>query len=502
MTDKDRTPGDGIGARILSGVAWKAGSQVVLQVCRMIVALTLARILAPHEWGLAAMVMVFASFVVVFTDNALGTALIQRRELLHGDRSTVFWTSTAIGVVLAAAGIAAAGPLADFYGEPEVRSLFIAVSVGFFVSAFGTTQMALLARDMEFRKLELRQIASTLVGAAAGLTAAVMGAGAWAIVGQQLAEMVTSTVLLWCFSPWHPSFTYSIASLRRLGGFAGNVFGENLLFQVGRTLPSILIGRVLGAASVGVYVLATNVILVPFSRIAAPLQQVFFPAFSRMSDDLSRLADVWIRATRLVGLISIPSLVGLIILAPDFVDVVLGSRWEQTTVVIQILAAVGIVQSLQTLSGEVLMALGRAGTLFRFSIVWFLGSVAAVSIGLHWGIVGVATAYAIATLVIEPLRTYVTTRALGISPRRFVSAFNGIAQASAAMAVVLVLARAALVHAGVGATIRLILLVAIGGCVYLPCCIWRASEIADEIRSAARRRRGVPPRIETAEVGL
>jgi O-antigen/teichoic acid export membrane protein len=502
MTEHDRTPGDGIGARIMSGVAWKAGSQVTLQVSRMVVALILARLLAPHDWGLAAMVMVFASFVVVFTDNALGTALIQRRELLEGDRSTVFWTSTAVGVVLAAAGIAAAGPLASFYGEPRVRWLFIAVSIGFFVSAFGTTQMALLARDMEFRKLELRQIASTVVGAAAGVTAALMGAGAWAIVGQQLAEMLTSTVLLWCFSPWHPSFTFSVASLRRLGGFAGNVFGENLLFQVGRTLPSILIGRVLGAAAVGAYVLATNVILVPFSRIAAPLQQVFFPAFSRMSDDTGRLADVWIRATRLVGLISIPSLVGLAIVAPDFVDVVLGSRWAHTTVVIQILAAVGIVQSLQTLSGEVLMAVGRAGTLFRFTIVWFLGSTAAVSLGLHWGIVGVATAYAIATLVIEPLRTYITTRALGISPWRFVAAFNGIAQASAVMALVLAVSRTGLEHAGVGAALRVVLLVAIGGCVYCACCVWRASEITEEIRSAARRRRGAPARVETAEAGL
>ena len=97
----------------------------------------------------------------------------------------------------------------------------------------------------------------------------------------------------------------------------------------------------------------------PFARIAAPLQQVFFPAFSQMNDDRERMADIWIRATRLVGVISIPALVGLVIVAPDFVQVVLGSRWSDATAVIQILAVVGIVQSLHTLNGEVLMALGR-----------------------------------------------------------------------------------------------------------------------------------------------
>ena len=254
-----------------------------------------------------------------------------------------------------------AGPLASFYGEPEVQPLFVVVSLGFLVSALGTTHMSLLVRDMEFRRLELRQIAATLVGAVVGITIAIADGGAWAIVGQQLAEAVTSTALLWYLTPWSPSFTFSRGTLRRLGGFAGNVFAENLLYQAGRSLSSLLIGRFLGASAVGVYVLATNVILVPFSRIAAPLQQVFFPAFSQMKDDRERLADVWIRATRMVGLVSIPSLIGLAIVAPDFVQVVLGPRWAEAIPVIQILALVGVIQSLQTLSGEVLLALDRVG---------------------------------------------------------------------------------------------------------------------------------------------
>ena len=152
---------DSIGARVLSGIAWKAGSQVTLQITRMAVALVLARLLTPHDWGLAAMVILFSGFTIVFTDNALGTALIQRRDLRDEDKSTVFWVSAAIGLALAVVGVALASPLADFYGEHDVRWLFVAFSVGFVVNALGTTHMALLVRGMEFRKLELRQIAAT-----------------------------------------------------------------------------------------------------------------------------------------------------------------------------------------------------------------------------------------------------------------------------------------------------------------------------------------------------
>lgn len=501
MTTPELPASDSIGASIRSGVAWKAASQSTLQVSRVVVALILARLLAPHDWGLAAMVFVFSGFVVAFTDNAFGTALIQRRVLRERDRSTVFWISTGMGALLAVVGVAAAGPLAAYYGEPSVRPLFAAVSIGFLVSALGTTQMALLARDMRFRRLELRQIAATLVGAATGITLALEGFGAWAIVGQQLAEAAASTALLWWLTPWRPSLTFSFASVRSLGGFAGAVFGENLLYQAGRNLATLLIGRFLGAAALGAYALATNVILMPFTRIAGPLQQVFFPAFSRMGDDRERIADVWIRASRLVGALALPALVGLAIVAPDFVGVVLGPRWADATLLIQILAFVGIVQAVQTLNGEVLLSLGRAGTLLRVTALWFAVSAAAIAVGLRWGVVGVAACYAIATAVVEPVRAYVTTRALGIPLSRFAGAFAGVAQASALMAAVLLAARALLIGAGAPPAVRLAVLVLVGAGAYAWACLVRAPEVrleAERVLGRARRRGAHHPEPLTA----
>jgi polysaccharide transporter, PST family len=492
----------GIGSRIVSGVAWKALSQVTLQLSRMAVALVLARLLTPHDWGLAAMVLLFSGIVVVFTDNALGTALIQRRELLPGDRSTVFWTSVVIGLALMLGGFALAGPLAQFYGEPVVRSLFAVTSIGFFVSALRMTSTALLVRDMQFRTLELCQIAATLLGAVTGITMAVADYGAWAIVGQQLAETTALTVLVLCLMRWRPSLTFSVATLRRLGRFAGNVFAENLFFQAGRNSSTLLIGRFLGASSAGVYALATNVILVPFSRIAAPLQQVFFPAFSQMSDDRPRVADVWIRATRLVGAISIPSLVGLMIVAPDMVQVVLGPKWSEATRVIQVLAWVGIIQSVQALSAEVLLALNRSGTLLRFTMLWFATTIVAFAVGVHWGIIGIAVSYAAATTLIEPLRTFLTTRALEISFWTFVRAFGGVAQATALMALAVAGTRMALIESGAPTAARLMALVVIGAVVYALGLLWRAPEIRDEGRSVmAGRRRRRAPRLESIEAG-
>ena len=276
-----------------------------------------------------------------------------------------------------------------------MRPLFIALSLSFVITSLGTTQGALLLRAMDFRSLELRRIAATFVGAGVGIGLALKGFGAWAIVSQQLTVASVETVLVWHFSPWRPSLTYSVASLRSLAGFSGSVFGQNFLYYIVRNMDNVLIGRYLGAAALGAYALAYNVMLAPFNQIAGPLQQVLFPAFSRMQDDRERLADAWIRVTRLVAAIAMPALIGLVIVAPDFVAVVLGERWDAATPIIRILAWVGLIQSLQHLNGDVLYALDRAGTFLRFTIVWAIASLCAFVIGLQWGIVGVAACYAI-----------------------------------------------------------------------------------------------------------
>jgi O-antigen/teichoic acid export membrane protein len=222
-----------------------------------------------------------------------------------------------------------------------------------------------------------------------------------------------------------------------------------------------------------------------------------------MRDDRERMTDVWIRATRLVALVSIPSLLGLAVVAPDFVSVVLGRRWASATGVIQILAIVGIVQSLQALNGEVLLALGRANWLLRFTAVWFVGSIGAFAVGIHWGVMGVATCYTAATVLIEPLRTYLTTRALDTTPWRLLRSLGGVVQASIGMAVVVASARAMLVAVGVGPVARLPILVVAGAAAYIAGCFWRAPEITSEVTGALRGRgRARVPRVEPVDAPL
>jgi O-antigen/teichoic acid export membrane protein len=449
-------------------------------------------LLTPHDFGVAAMVLVFSGVVLAFADLGLGAALVQRRDVTPVDTSTVFWLTIATGAVMAAAGWFAAPPIAAFYGTPQVKPLFEAMSVTFLIASLATTQTALLTREMQFRTLELRNITGTIAGSVVGITLAATGAGAWAIIGQQLANSVAATTLIWVASSWRPKLLFSRASLRKLGYFGANVFGQRLLYYAHRNSDNLLIGKFVGSAALGAYSLAYNVMLLPFSRIAGPIQQVMYPALAVKQHDRLWLETAWVRVTRAVGSITIPALAGLIVVAPDFVDAVLGPHWHPVVRLLQILAWVGLLQSLQTLNGDIFQALDQTGRLFRFTVLFFAGHLAGFVIGVHWGVVGIATAYAITSTILEPLFAILTARLLGTSVWTIPTALLGIVTAAAIMTASVAVARVQLMHhADLSAGLRLLILIMLGALIYVPLCRLASPELFVDLRSLRRRKRAL-----------
>jgi len=488
--------GPSIQDRVLSGIGWKVVSTAGLQLSRVTTAVLLARLLSPHDYGVAGMVLVASGLVLVFADLAFGSALIQREHLTEVDRSTIFWTNIAGGLLFTAAGVALSGPVADFYHEPAVKPLFAAFSVTFVVTALSATHSALLTREMNFRSLELRQLLSYLIGAVVGITLAARGAGAWAIVMQQIVIAAGSTILLSVFAPWRPKFLFSLTSLRSMAGFSGRLFVSRILFYLNRNVDNILVGRWLGSAALGFYSLAYNVMLLPFNQIASPIQDVLYPAFARMQDDPERIGRGWLRVNRVVAAISIPALVGLVIVSPDFVPLVLGRRWNPAVPVVQILCWVGLLQSLQRMNSSILAARDRTQALMRYSVVVLAVSVAAFVSGLHWGVVGVAAAYAISSTLVEPYYTLLTLRSLEMPIRTFLASLRGVVEASLLMTAAVLGARLGLLAAGVGEGLRLLVCIAVGFAVYLPAIAWRAPELGAEaatLRARISRRSGSLP---------
>jgi O-antigen/teichoic acid export membrane protein len=484
-------PPEDLRAKVVGGLAWTLATQGVIQGSRTVVGVVLAHLLSPHDYGLAAMALVFTALAPIFTDLSLGAALIQRATITEEDRSTAFWTTVAASVGVSAIGAAVSPLVADFFSTPEVAPLFAVTSIAFTLSGLSATQVALLSRELQYRSLQIRAMAAALAGSAAGIGLALAGLGPWALVLQLLVAEGVSTVLVWRFCSWRPTFTYSHASLRHLGSFGGKTLGSRIFAWMNLNVDNLLVGRYLGSRALGIYAVAYNVMFAPVTRIALPIQQVLFPAFARLQHDPERLKSAWLRGNRLVAATTAPAFLGMAVVAPDFVPVVLGRRWDDVVPVLQFLSLAGAVLSFQQLNWSVLQATGRPGTLLRFMFVSSVAIVGAFAAGLHWGVVGVAGLYFAARTVLLPIYTHLTGQAVGVSVREFAGSLARVVEASLVMALAVGGLRLLLDNQGVPQGLRLALVIPFGAALYLGYLALRAPELLVEARSL--RRRAEPP---------
>ncbi len=471
-----------LGVHMRSGVFWKGTAQVTAQISGTATTIILARLLSPSDFGLAGLALIFTVLFQLFADVGFTASLVQFENLSERDRSTAFWTGLAVAVACFGIAVLISPYVASFFNEPPVRWMFVAIAFGVVLGALSNTQAALLTRKMDFRRIEIRGMASSVASAVVGITAALMGAGAWSLIVASLAGTVVSTTTIWIVSPWKPHLLFSLRSLRRMASFSAGMLLSRFASYSDRNADNLLVGKFLGTAALGIYAIGYSVITVPFERIVAPIASVVTPAFAALQDDHEEARKLWLQAERLIAAVTFPAMAGVIVVAADFVPVVLGQQWTPAVIIVQILAWVAIIQSLSFPNAGLFLSRYRMGTFVRISLLTLGLDLVAFGVGLHWGVVGVATGYAITnTLVIVPVSLLVACRILIISPVRLATELRGVVEATVVMVALVVGLRAILELEGVSAPVRLVILVVAGAVVYLLMCFWRERRLFSEL---------------------
>jgi lipopolysaccharide exporter len=389
------SPQPNLSSRVLAGAGWMAVSRVVAQALSLVGVTVVARALSPVAYGLMGMAQLVIAFIALFQDLGTSSAVIQRPEVSQRFLSTIWWLNLAVSTFLA--GVCwVLSPLAvAFYHEPVVLNILRALGLGFILAAGCSVQGALLSRHLQFRSLAIREIISSVVGLGVAIVMAYSGFGVWSLVGASLSATATGTVLLIILARWMPSFSYSWSDIRSIARFGANLSVFNLINYFARNADNALVGRYLGAGPLGFYGLAYRMMLYPVESVSQTLGRTLLPAFAKMQDDFARFRLAYLRACSAIAFFTFPLMMGALILAHEVVLVMLGPKWAPVIPVFQILALVGMVQSISTTVGQIYIATGRTDLMLRWGSIFSALIVLSFLVGLPWGIKGVATAYAV-----------------------------------------------------------------------------------------------------------
>jgi O-antigen/teichoic acid export membrane protein len=418
--------------KTLTGISWKMAGQVGSESIQLAVAVVLAHLLMPRDFGLVAAVIILTNFASVVS-IAGRSALVQKEEVSQELLSSMFWLNVLLGLALTALLAACAPLLARAYGEPELLPLTLCFSAMFFINAFGVTHNALFQRAIDFRSFALMDLLACVLSGAVAVAAAWYGLGVWSLVLQVLVNSLTCVAFYWLASPWRPGFVFDGASVREIMGFSVSALLSDVLAYWTRNVDNLLIGLVLGPGALGIYSRAYAIMLVPVNRIARVLSDVMYPSFSSIQKDRAYVKHVFLKMTRAVALVTFPMMLGVMSVAEHFVSALFGPRWLGMVPVLEVLCLIGMIQSVTMFLRNIYLSQGKAELLLRVELPLQLVQMLGIVAGLRWGILGVAAGYAAASVLVSYPAILYAGRLIGLGVREYVGNLLPVLACAAAM---------------------------------------------------------------------
>jgi O-antigen/teichoic acid export membrane protein len=460
-------------------------SKIGVQLLSLVV---LSRLLTPADFGLVALASAVSTFALLFRDFGTAPAIIQAPELDEATKSAAFWLNTGLGLALGVLVAALSPVLATVMRAPNLTGLLLVLAATFPIAGTGIVHQALLERASRFAVIARIEIVSLVSGFVVAIVAALAGAGAYSLVLQTVTITLLTTLQLFASASWTPSAIGSLARMRGLWRFSRDMLAFNVVNYFARNADSLIIGRFLGAAPLGVYSLAYRTMLFPLHNLTFVATRALFPVMSRSQSDLPSIASMYLRSVSVISFFTAPLMAGLFILREPFVNALFGPSWHAVADVIAWLAPVGFIQSIVSASGPVFMSLGRTATLLRLTLIASSLHVVGFVVGVRWGLTGVAACYCVTNLLMAGPTLAVAVRCLHADASDLLRAVRRPILLSLVMSVALWAARSELSHFDLPLLAELAILVAAGSMLYFALAHFTAGALQRDVFRALLRK--------------
>ena len=386
-----------IKAEAFSAVRWTTAvtvGRVVLQTLQLVV---LARLISPQDFGLMAMILTVTAFVQLFADLGVSNAIIHAREISREVLSTLYWLNLLLGALLSGTVWLASPAVAAFYGEPALAAPLALSGLSFLLLAAGQQCKVLAEKRLAFRRIAMVEMTAALASTVAAIVVAYHGFGVYALVVSVLVLTGGNSLLYWLFArgSWLPGFhlRFSDAWPHIRSGLY--LLGTSLANTATLQADVIIVGRLLGGATLGLYNLPRELVIKIMFATNLIVTRVGTPLIAKAQDDLDLLKRVYLSTIRMTSSVNFPIYGAIAAYRHELVHVVFGPAWAASADLLGIMAVWGMFRALGNPIGSLLYGTGRSRLALAQSLAVTFLIVPAIFLGGIWGSHGVATALAI-----------------------------------------------------------------------------------------------------------
>ncbi|MGB7373068.1 lipopolysaccharide biosynthesis protein [Pontixanthobacter sp.] len=379
--------------RVRRALIWRSGTQILAQFISWGSTLAVIRILDPADYGLFAMTQVVLVLLSFFNGYGLASSIIQSEQVNPRELRQAFGALLILNVGIAVLQFLLAPVAAEYYGQPIIAELLQVQALIFLATPFIVLPEALMARNLEFKKTALINLLSAVIGAITALTCALNGLGVWTLVYAAIAIFWTQGIGLFLSARMFIWPSFNFRGSKKMFTFGGTVLLAHVCWTIQSQSDVFIASRSLSLQQLGLYAEALFLTTIFTAKFVPPLNEVAFPAYARIQDDLAALNWSFLKSVRLIMLIACPIYFGMAVTAHELVHVMLGEKWLPMAPIVSVLALVMPLMTLQILFAPANNALGKPHISAR--VTMFGAAVMSVSflVGVQYGVMGLAYAW-------------------------------------------------------------------------------------------------------------
>lgn len=463
METSEQKPTSQLAQKTVKGVFWSYLSFVGGKGLNFLSTIILARLLLPEEFGLIGYCLVAIQYVDIINSAGVATALIARREKVQEAANAAFAANLGFGVLCYAIAWFAAPFVADFFNSPEIVPLFRVLAISLPLTGLGIVPDTMLKREMKFRNVLISEVSRNFVKGAVSIGFALLGFGVWSLVWGQVLGVFTGALISWIMAGWRPTWRFDAEASRSIIFFGFHIILLETAGAFRNNVDYLLVGRILGAASLGYYTMAYRIPELLIRSLNYVIGNVSLPALAMTQSDRGRMQKFYFGYLRFLSMFTFPVGVGLAFTAPVFIPLFLSEKWGPAVIPTALISLALGITALGYVPGVLYKAISRPDILNKLAFIKMPIAVLILWYSTRWGIVGVAAGQIAIGLISVSMDTLVANAVMHYSLRDLFAAISPAFTSTLAMTVVLIGIRFGLPVSGVP---QFILMVVLGGLAY------------------------------------
>lgn len=355
--------------KVIRGLFWKILEQCGSQGIQFVVALVLARLMTPAEYGTISLITIFIAIANTFVQSGFATALVQGKDVKEEDYSSVFWVSMLLSLLCYGVLFTAAPWIADYYSTPLLKELVRVMGVVLFPGAVVSIQTAFVARNLRFQQLFQSTMIAVIMSGAVSIVLAMKGFGVWAMAAQQIVYYFSLMAVMLVTLRWYPRVIIHTGRLRQLFSFGWKILVSGLIDAVWQNIYGLIIGKKYSSADLGAYNRGEQFPKIIATNLSTAIQSVMLPAYSKKQDDPGTLSRMASRSIRLSAFVIFPMMAGLAAVARPLVILLLTEKWIVAAPYLVLLAVSYAVYPIHIINLQVMNAMGRSDLFLKLEII-------------------------------------------------------------------------------------------------------------------------------------